>query len=275
MKKILNIQIAKSIILVFAGILIVATPSKAQILFEQSYFFSGSVAKLEKDGSKYYVMDVSAKECRLYNLDYSLFKKIVLNIPTDRYLYDIQYVSQNLFDTDDGVEFLYVFYQYVQTSTSYYYIYTTRIADENGSILLDLPGGSWTDIWNIDGSGSRMLNYITDYSVYPYPVETRIYRLPGQISGTASGILADSYDNRIFPNPTTGPVQMHPGGFDTNERAEWVIVDSTGKLIARLPVQDAGKPVDLKSLGLVAGIYMVRMESKNYQTKFQQVVLNN
>jgi len=220
-------------------------------------------------------MDVPAQECRIYNLDYSIYKTIKLSIPADRYLYDIQYVTQNLFDNDDGVELLYVFYQYVQTSTSYYYIYTTRIADENGSVLLDLPGGSWTSVKNVEGLGSRMMTYITDYSVYPYPVETRIYRLPGQIMGANTEEVQDAADNLVFPNPTSGAIRLRSGHPGLMEKADWVVLDSSGKLVARVPVPDSGKPVDLKALGLVDGIYLVRLESANYQTKFQQVVLNN
>ncbi len=268
-------QIVKIIFLSLAGVMVCSKESNAQIVFEQSYAYSRSIANLEKEGSKYYLMDITASECRLYNLDYSLYKKIKLSVPSGKYLYDIQYVSQNLFDTDDGVELLYVFYQYVQTSTSYYYIYTTRIADEDGTVLLDLPGGSWTDIRNTGGSGSRMMNYITDYSIYPYPVETRIYRLPGQLSGVGSEVLPSSGEEHVFPNPTEGLIQLHPAGFDRYDRAEWVVVDAGGKYIARVPVQNPAVPLDLKSLGLVAGIYLVRLESKNYQTKFQQVVLNN
>jgi len=262
------------VFLVLTTFFALTLPTQAQILFEKSFAYSGTLTKLEKDGPKFYLMDVSANECRLYNPDYSPFRTIKLNVPTDRYLYDIQFVTQHLFDTDDGVELLYVYYQYVQTATSYYNIYTTRIADENGTLLLDLTGASWTVIENIDGSGSRMMSYVTDYSVYPYPVETRIYRLPGQIAGVEP---AETYfsDDRVFPNPTSGSIRMQPGQLLANDRADWVILDSSGKLLMRVPVFDPGKPVDLKSLGLVAGIYFVRMESKNYQTKYQQVVLNN
>ncbi|TSA37396.1 MAG: T9SS C-terminal target domain-containing protein [Porphyromonadaceae bacterium] len=275
MKQITINQAVKLFFLTLAGFSVFTFHSNAQIVFEQSYPYSGTITQLEKEGPKFYLMDVTAKECRIYNLDYSLFRTIKLDVPSNRYLYDIQFVTQHLFDSDDGVELLYVFYQYVQTATSYYYIYTTRIADENGSVLLDLPGCSWTEIKNISGSGSRMLNYVKDYSVYPYPVETRIYRLPGQITGVDTEAIPDFSGDPVFPNPTSGLIRMHPDGFSTNDKAEWVILDSTGKLIARVPVLDPGNPVDLKSLGLVAGIYLVRMESRNYQTKFQQVVLHN
>ena len=267
--------IIRFIVLPLVAIFIITSASPAQIVFEHSYNFSANIAKLEKDGPKYYVMDDGTNECQIYNMDYSLYKSIKLEVPTGKYLYDIQYVTQNLFDADNGVELLYVFYQYVQTTTSYYYIYTTRVADEDGTVLLDLPGGSWTEILNISGSGSRMLTYITDYSAFPYSVETRIYRLPGQVSSASRVMVSRTEGNDIFPNPTTGPIQMAPVGFQLNDKAEWVILDSSGKLIARQPVQNPAIPVDLKHLGLVAGTYMVRLESKNYQTKFQQVVLNN
>ncbi|MFA6128720.1 MAG: T9SS type A sorting domain-containing protein [Bacteroidales bacterium] len=275
MKKLIHVSLLKYFILSILVFPAFSQQSVAQAVFEHSFAYSGTITKLEKEGPKFYLMDVTAAECRIYNMDYSLFKTIKLKVPTDRYLYDIQFVTQHLFNGDDQVELLYVFYQYVQTTTSYYYIYTTRIADENGTVLLDLPGGSWSDIKNIEGSGSRLMTWITDYSVYPYPVETRIYRLPGQLAGAETEPLPDLSDSKVFPNPTSGPVGIHPAGFLANDKAEWVILDSAGKFVARVPVNDPGKTIDLKSLGLVNGIYMVRLESKNYQTKFQQIVLSN
>ncbi len=275
MKNKLSFPKAGSALLIIALSGFLMTPAWAQIALDKTFPYSGTITQLEQEGAKFYLMDVPAQECRIYNMDYSLFKTIKLNVPNDRYLYDIQFVTQNLFDSDDGIELLYVYSQYVQTATSYYYIYTTRIADENGSVLLDVPGGSWSGIKNTGSSGSKLMIWVTDYSVYPYPVETRIYSLPGQVMSTDTDAATDEAAGRLYPNPTTGPVQAPPVAFDRHEKAEWIILDSAGKLIARMPAGETGKPVDLKSMGLVAGIYYIRMESKNYQTKFQQIVLSN
>lgn len=275
MKRIEFLRTTRILFFVIAGMFALTGKTDAQISFDYSFPHSGTITRLEKDGLKFYLMDAGAGECRIYNMDYSLFRKIKLDIPLNRYLYDVQLVTQNLFDLDDGVELLYVWYEYVQTQTSYYYIYTTRIINENGSVLIDLPGCSWTDIRNSEDSGSRMLNYITDYSVYPYPVETRIYRLPGKISGTDPRASEELADLQIFPNPTSGPVRMGPAGFPNTDKAEWVVLDVSGKFIARVPALDSSKTLDLNALGLVNGIYLVRLETKNYQTKFQQIVLNN
>lgn len=269
-----NMQALRSIFLFLAFSAVFSLNSPAQIVFEQSFPYSGTITQLEKEGPKFYLMDIVAKECRIYNLDYSLYKTISLDVPADRYLYDIQFVTQNLFDSDDGVELLYVFYQYVETATGYYYVYTTRIADENGSVLLDVPGGSWTEIKNISTEGARMMVWVTDYSVYPYPVETRIYKLDGQLSGVRAEQVPGFHDNGFFPNPTTGIIRTNADRFGTNDKAEWVIMDMAGKMVARVPVSEAGNPLDLKSIGLLNGIYLIRMESKNYQTKFQQIVLD-
>jgi hypothetical protein len=248
---------------------------RAQIQFQKAFAYSGEMTYLEKDGPKFYLMDVPANQCRIYNPDWTLWKTIQLQVPSGKYLYDIQYVTQNLFNSDDGVELLYVFYQYVETTDSYYYIYTTRIADESGSILLDLPGCSWTSIRNIEGDGSRMLNYIMDYSVYPYTVETRIYRLPGSLTGVEEANLSNEDDSRLAPNPTDGPVHLESSDLRVAGRAEWVVMTLSGELVARVPVADSGESVDLKGLGLSSGTYLVRLESKNYQTKFHKVVLSN
>lgn len=266
---------AGSVLLIIELSVFLLTPAWAQISLDKTFPYSGTITQLEKEGAKFYLMDVPAEECRIYNMDYSVFKTIKLNVPNDRYLYDIQFVTQNLFDSDDGIELLYVYSQYVQTATSYYYIYTTRIADENGSVLLDVPGGSWSGIKNTGTSGSKLMTWVTDYSVYPYPVETRIYTLPGQVMSADTDAAPDAAAGRLYPNPTTGPVHAPPVGFDRHDKAEWIILDSAGKLIARMPAGETGNPVDLKSMGLVAGIYYIRMESKNYQTKFQQIVLSN
>jgi hypothetical protein len=249
--------------------------SIAQVQFQSSFDYSGNFTKLEKESYKFYLMDVTAEQCRIYNPDYSLWKTVQLNIPNNRWLTDVQFLSQNLFDTDDGVELLYVYYQYVQTSTSYYYVYTTCIVDESGAILLEVPGGSWSEIMNIEGDGSRLMVYVYDYSVYPYPVQTRVYRLPGQITGVAeaearSGNLSEP---SVFPNPSTGIFTVRLPETLSSDKAWTIVLDSGGKLILRQPIINPNEQIDLKSMGFPAGIYYLRLETSKLQTKLQKVVL--
>jgi len=258
-------------------LLLLSAQAFGQIQLQTSFNYSGNYVKLEKEGFKFYVMDVTAEQCRIYNPDYSLWKTVQLNIPNNRYLTDIQFLSQYLFDTDEGLEFTYVYYQYVQTSTSYYYIYTTCVIDDNGSVILEVPGGSWSEIRNIDGDGARMMIYVYDYSAFPYSVKTQVYRLPGTYTGVPLIESAQSQANSlsVFPNPTPGRIRFESAGAMAEDKAWMIILDSGANVVLRQPVSDSSGDLDLKSLGLPAGTYYLRVETNKLQTKFQKVVLTN
>jgi hypothetical protein len=53
----------------------------AQVTLEKKYDYSTSVVEFETLGYKYYLMDVPNGQCRIYNMDHSLFKTINCNVP--------------------------------------------------------------------------------------------------------------------------------------------------------------------------------------------------
>ncbi len=80
-----------------------------------------TLAKLEKLGEVYYSMDVTAKQCLIYDMDHSLIKSIALPTPEGYYLEDIQFLSEQLFNDDDLLELVYIYSKYVPTEFSYYF----------------------------------------------------------------------------------------------------------------------------------------------------------
>jgi len=250
--------------------------AEGQIQYQTSFDHSGSLVKLEDEGYKFYLMDVPGQQCRVYNLDFSLWQTFNLSVPANRYLTDIAYLSQYLFDADAGIELLYVYYQYVETATSYYYMYTTCVRDDNGTLLLEVPGASWNEIVNVENNGSLLLSYVYDYSLYPYQVKTRIYKLSGQFTG----ILAEAgsepdYFEPLYPNPATTIVKVPVPPVIRNDQAFLVITDMMGNLILRKPVMTIPEQIDTKSLGLSAGTYLIRFESSKLQTKSQSLVVTH
>ncbi len=61
----------------------------AQVTLENTYNTSATITRLENSGYKYYAMDVAASQCRLYNMNHSIYKTINLSVPGGQYLYDI------------------------------------------------------------------------------------------------------------------------------------------------------------------------------------------
>ena len=111
--------------LLLLAMLMITFMAQTQIVKENDYTGSTNLVKLAISGEKYYTMDWSNNQCRLYNIDHSLWKTINLAVPSGMYLYDIRHVSETLFNLDTKVELAYTYYAY--DTALYYYTYATRI----------------------------------------------------------------------------------------------------------------------------------------------------
>lgn len=248
----------------------------AQIQEEYSTNYSGSWTELETQGSVFYTMDVEKEQCRIYHSDYTEWKTINISVPDNHWLADIQYVSQHLFNSDDAVEMLIVYYQYVQTSNSYYYVYTTQVIDEYGSVLLDVPLGAYSLVYNTKDVGSKLLVYKMDYSVFPYPVTTKIYSIPGVLSGTGEEQILNSKveSGLAFPNPSNGNFSLNysiPG----QPRESWFILyNLEGAEILREPLSPERNQVDVARPDLPAGQYLYRIVTPNYQSRGHKLTIS-
>ena len=196
-------------------VLVGSAYSFSQPLLENVYSNSGNISTLEVSGDKYYTMDIINKQCKLYNMDHSTYKTISLAVPENYYLYNIQFVSQHLFNQDDLVELVYIYSQYIPTETSYYYLYETRVINENGTEILKVPGAGYTEIIQTTASGRKFLVYTYDYSVFPATYQTRVYSLP-ELAVKSEIISAQLYSlGHPFPNPSAGnmilPVNLPEG----------------------------------------------------------------
>ncbi len=88
-------------------LLLMAAAGYTQVTLEHTYNYSAALVKFETPGYKYYLMDVAGAQCRIYNLDHSLYKTISCNVPADSYLADVRHLSEKVFDNDEGIELVY------------------------------------------------------------------------------------------------------------------------------------------------------------------------
>jgi hypothetical protein len=179
---------------------------KAQFTLEKTYDHSLTVTRYNETDYAYFLMDVAKSECRIYTLDHVLWKTISINLPTDYYLYDIKFVTQNLFNTDSSFELWYSAYKWVATSsTDGYYQYISKVINESGTMMATINGGLYAYVINTGPQLYKFLVYAYDNSFYPGSVKTYLYALPG--SGTAAvqpkAALTDPY-----PNPAEGGINL-------------------------------------------------------------------
>ncbi|HAQ64975.1 MAG TPA: hypothetical protein DCR43_03845 [Bacteroidales bacterium] len=245
--------------------------SYAQITLEKTYTgVSAGIAHTETYGDKYYVMDVANSQCRIYNLDHSLWKSVGLSVPSNYYLYDIQYVTEHLFNTDNSIEMLYVCYNY--NSTLDYYTYETRIASETGTLLLTLPGAGYNWITDVAGAGTRLLSYVYNYAVSPYTVTTKVYSLAGSLSSEASDATG-AIGLKAYPNPVNGNLRVEYTLPEGLRQAELSVVNTSGQIVRKYTVDHNFDSLTLDTKGLAPGTYFWHLQAPGFQGSSQQIIV--
>lgn len=245
-----------------------------QVTLQKSYNFSVSVVKLETHGYKYYLMDVPNSQCRIYNMDHSLFKTINCAVPTGYYLSDIKYVSENLFNTDSQIELAYTYYKYVATTTSYYYIYGSRIVNENGNNILTIDGAQYIYANKTGDTEYKLFAYCFDYSVSPEKVWTNIYSLPGTLMSVVSmtGYQPDVL-LKAYPNPATDVIRLDYELPLNVKTASLSIYDSNGQKIKNFAIDSHSDHIAMNIGDLAAGTYLYNIEYNNTRSSSKKIVV--
>jgi hypothetical protein len=239
--------------------LVLMTISNAQITLEQTYPASATLTELGVSGYKYYLMDVTNNQCRLYNTDHSLWKTIALTIPAGMYLYNIQYVSDTLFNKDNKVELAYTYYSY--DTTLYYYTYYTRVIDEDGIELLAIPGCSYVDIVNASTNGTKMLAYVYDYSIILYTLNTLVYSLPGHLPPGGISTAREDYLKNAYPNPASSAVMIPyqlPQGIND---AQILLMNVSGQILKSYRVDHTFQELIIPIRELPKGVYLYQLKT--------------
>ncbi len=233
------------------------TQLNAQFVLEKTYDHSLTVTRINETDYKYFLMDVAKSECRIYHLDHTLWKTIPISLPKDYYLYDIKFVTENLFDVDRSIELWYSAYKWVGTATDGYYQYSSKVINESGKTLANIDGGVYAYIIKTGENIYKMAIYAYDNSFYPGSIKTYIYSLPG--SGTAA-VQSKSALLDPYPNPAESVINlpMLPG----SEQGTLQVFSVSGQLKTEQPLGNEAL-FRLNTQGWQPGIYSYRIITPN------------
>lgn len=259
-------------LLLISGSLFISLLISAQVTLENTYNTSATITRLENSGYKYYAMDVAANQCRLYNMNHSIYKIINLSVPGGQYLYDIKFVSENLFNPDALIELSYTYYYYNEIGQ--YSVYETRIANESGEIMLTIPGASYVDVLSTGENGSKYLAYVWDYSIYPYTVETRVYSVPGQVyTTTETTAQKRELIQNIFPNPGRSTINIEYKLPDGVSEGSLYIIDIHGRIIDNYKIDRTFNNLHLNIVNYPKGTYICRLQANGIASDIQKFVV--
>jgi hypothetical protein len=245
---------------------------QAQINLEEEYTHSGAFVKLANSGYKFYLMDVLAEECRIYNTDYSLWKTLNLDVPANNYLYDIRLVSENLFTTDNTLSLCYIYYNYDEVNL--YYTYTAIIMNENSGVLKTIPGAQYVYANNVGDEHPKLTAYSYDYSIFPSTIKTLIYDLPGTLVSSAVTLTQEIVLAEAWPNPAAGYIVL-PFSLPSDVSSGTIVLnDASGKIIQSYPVDRQFEKLRINTAQMPKGLYLYHLEAGAYRSEARKIIVN-
>ena len=200
----LKVIIMKKILLFIA--FLIGNHSFGQLSLEHTYPQAPvQRIKLEQSGEKYssYMPD---KTMALYNADHSLWKSVVLGIPSDTPAQSVgvHHISESVFNNDANVEVMYTYYH----SPSNGFSVTSKIIADNGTVLFELPGCNFLSLSRFEGIPDRLIAQMSDGTSRIYDVnlnllntfEFPVKRIQLELSGEKYYAFDKENDRVVFFN---------------------------------------------------------------------------
>jgi len=249
------------------------TNVSAQITLETTYSSSGTYTTLPISGTKFYIMDVVNSQCKIYNQNHTLWKTINLSVPANNYLYDIKYVSENLFTTDNSLCLAYIYYSYNETGQ--YYTYNAKIIKENGTILRSITGCQYLYVHSLADGSTKMVSYSYNYSIFPSTIETAVFDLAGSYVSNPEVPVNNGADflPSAFPNPANVEVMIPYVLPEQAQNAKLVLFDINGKNINSWPLDGKNSSLRIPTASYPRGPYLYHIEAENYRSVSGKLIL--
>ena len=177
----------------------------------------------------------SSNQVLFYNEDYSLYKTITITPPTGYNNSSISFVSKNLFNSDDKIEFIIAFINpnALQQGGDYNTYYSSKIYNEDGNLIKDfgtsyqiIPSG----IVNISNGQFKLLIHRYVYNTNSIIItSTEIYSLPGTLPNSISE-QSNTQFHLPYPNPANTTITL-PYQLKHGEISKMNIYNINGQLI--------------------------------------------
>jgi len=227
----------------------------SQINLEYTYMskYRVNIFQTNSKGIMYYQFDNTdtiSNQLKIYNEDYSLYKTITINRPAG-YWCEVYYMSEQLFNLDNSIEFICNFYN---TTSSRVVLYNDNgtVLKDFGQFVLDryydfvLPIVVFT---NEKGVSKLSINYESENQI-----KTNIYSLPGntplKVVEQNTSILKSAY-----PNPSKTFINL-PYTLNVNQTSIMRIFKITGQLVEQKRIDSSFDKIILNIKSYQAGTYI-------------------
>lgn len=263
--------------LFFIFLLAFVINANAQITLEHTYDSASTanvyvndinqlmIINFEVSGERYVKINRAARSICIYDMNHTLLKTISLaSFPSysNGLMGDVMYLSENLFDIDSKLEFMY----YYTTYDTNLHLHT-KIIKEDGTVLFSDTGGAvvrpnWAmqqwPIYNTSQGTKMILSYSNR--------QAKVFSLPGTLSNAiqeANGQLMQQNGafNNLYPNPSNGAVTLQYELPKGEQEGELILYNMQGAEVRRYKVDNTFKDVLLDNTQLPAGTYLYQLQT--------------
>ena len=269
---------------------------KGQITLEHTYdsastYAFGSPAtgaqlmiiKFEVSGERYVNINGWGKYISIYDMNHSLLKTISLSgFPLNTFggvVGGILYLSEQLFDTDPGIEFMYI--KDITGPAPYTGIYNddgSLIFSDTGMVLIkvNVPLQQYP-IYNTS-VGTKM---ILSYQSYAGNMKAKVFGLPGKLStaiqeGNAQLMQAQGGAlSNLYPNPSNGAVTLQYELPKGEKGGEIILYNTQGAEVKRYKVDDTFNDLLLDNTQLPAGAYFYQLQTNKGSVGSKKMVVGS
>lgn len=267
----------KKLILSHLLLILIAFSAKSQITLETTMqagdYAAFGVTKLTTAGYKYYAVNENQNELKLYNINHSVYQTISIPVtinPDSIGDLFFGYVTDNLFDNDNGIEYLMEYYD--NNYKNYFYIF-----NEDGSTVFSKDSASLYSFYGMEDSSEPAI-FNTDSGVKmmlsKYP-EIEIYSLPGQLS-YVSGLGNESTVFEIsnsYPNPTTYNTTIPYSLPQDVKEGDIIIYDQNGAVIQTYKVDHTFSNLLINTSSFASGTYYYHLSTEQGVSNGKKLVV--
>lgn len=262
----------------------------AQITLEHDYDKASTIAtgspavqdqlmliNFEVSGERYVNINRHDKIINIYNLNHTLISTISLaSLPLTNTgtLGDFLYFSEQLFNTDSKMEFMYC----VPQDSSSFQLYKTIIYNEDEQLLFSQYGypairpnysQQQYPIYNTSQGTKLILSYTNGHA--------KVFSLPGTLSADIAkannDLLSQSSISNPYPNPSISTTQIDydlPKGIN---QGEIVFYNLQGKEVKRFKVDKTFNTLLISTSDLAAGTYYYQLQTTTQNSEGKKMVV--
>jgi hypothetical protein len=260
--------------------------AKAQITLEHVYDTASMYSTLqnalmivnfEVSGERYVRINNDGKTIDIYDINHSFVKSISFaGFPQNsNNITHFLYFSENLFNTDPKMEFMYINFDGNPT------IVNTRIYNEDGLLIFRADSMAPLVIVNIPQQQFPIYNTSQGTKMilsHQFTGQAKVYSLPGTLSQgiqEANNVLiaAQSNVSNPFPNPNNGSIHIDYAFPPGESEGEIVFYDLQGMEVKSFKVDKTFNTLLISTKDLAAGTYYYQLQTSSQNSGGKKMVV--